>query len=109
MEELLPSLLQGVTLALITALGGVLAKAFKGLQADFQTLKDSQRQQIKAQIVITYERAVQAGSITPMELDTTCRMFEAYKDLGGNTYVEALVERLKSEMPIMGERIPEHE
>lgn len=108
MEEILPGLLQGITLALITAVGGGLLKAFKALQGDFQTLKDSQRQQIKAQIVTTYERAVQVGSISPMELDTICRLFEAYKALGGNTYIEALVERLKDEMPIHGERIPEH-
>lgn len=106
MEDVLPGLVQGLTLAIVTAIGGGLLGLYRKLQKDFEALKDSQRQQIKAQIVGTYQHAVQVGSITPLELDTACRLFESYKTLGGNTYVAALVDRMRNEMPISGESIP---
>ena len=106
-EELLPAILQAVTIALITALAACANKCFTKLKNDFEELKKSQRQQIKAQIVSTYEKSVKQGYITPMELDTTLRLFESYQSLGGNTYVATLIERMKTEMPIEGEHLPE--
>lgn len=107
-SQIISGVLQGLTLAAVTAIGGALARFAKKWTSDYETLKDSQRQDQKAAIVEVYQRAVQRGHITPLELDATLRRFDAYKALGGNTYVETLVERLKNEMPIEGEGIPEH-
>ena len=108
-EELLPAVLQTLTIALITGIAALVKKNFSKLKGDFDSLKRSQRQQIKAQLVATYETCVRKGYITPMELDTSLRLFESYVDLGGNTYIETLVNRLKTEMPIEGEHIPDYE
>ena len=84
-------------------------KCFTKLKNDFESLKKSQRQQIKAQLVSTYESCLRKGYITPMKLDTSLRLFESYVDLGGNTYIETLMNRLKTEMPIENEHIPDNE
>lgn len=107
MENIIPNLIQGLTLAAVTALGGAFIKYGKNILRDLETTKDAERQDIKAEIVKTYQAAKRAGSISPLELDVTCGRFEKYKALGGNTYVDTLMERLK-EMPIEGEAIPEH-
>ena len=65
-------------------------------------LLESQRNQLKASIVALYERAVERGYVTPMELDTANRMADSYFELGGNHYVHAVIARL-NEIEIRGE------
>ena len=79
------------------------------LLAEHDALMESQRNQIKAQIVSIYQIATSRGYITPMELDTVNRMADSYFALGGNHYIHALVKRMNCDMPIVGEPIPETE
>lgn len=72
---------------------------------EHKILMDSQRNQIKADIVCIYEKATERGYITPMELDTLNRMADSYFDLGGNHYIHVIVKRA-NEMPIKGEQLP---
>jgi len=107
MENIIPSIIQSLTLAAITAVGGAVLKIYNKASKEFLLLKDAERQDIKAEIVKTYEAAKQRGYITPLELDVTCGRYEKYKALDGNTYIDTLMERLK-DFPIDGEQIPEH-
>ena len=68
-------------------------------------LMESQRNQLKAQIVRIYERAKERGYITHMELDTMNRLADSYFALGGNHYIHAVVKKANA-MPVGGEAIP---
>ena len=76
------------------------------LLEEHETLMESQRNQIKAQIVSVYQIACSRGYITPMELDTVNRMADSYFALGGNHYIHALVAKMNHELPVVGEPIP---
>ncbi|MBO7673664.1 MAG: hypothetical protein J6S63_01485 [Atopobiaceae bacterium] len=106
LETVLPGLLQGLTLAVVTAIGGALIKLYRKMTDEYTVLKDSQRQQIKSDIVTKYQEVSDRGYITPMELDVMCRSYESYQALGGNTYIDALVKQAKN-MPIKGTPIPD--
>lgn len=94
----LPAIISGVTLLLV----GWLARQFAAFGREHKVLLESQRNQLKASIVALYERAVERGYVTPMELDTANRMADSYFALGGNHYVHAVIARL-NETEIRGE------
>lgn len=72
-----------------------------------KTFNDSQRTQIKWQIVDIYQQANAQKYITPLELDVVNKLFENYVELNGNTYVDAIVQKCNKTLPIQGEAIPE--
>lgn len=102
---ILTSILSGVSLAVITFLVTKINKLVKQFESEFSELKESQRNQIKAQIVSTYEAALARGYITHMELETTNRLAESYFKLGGNNYIHTVMKKLNN-LPVKGEVIP---
>lgn len=104
MEGFIFSILSAATLAIC----GFIAKQMKKLNSEFNELKVSQRNQIKTSIVQTYETAKDRGHITPLELETVNRLNDSYKSLGGNTYIQALINHMNNDMDIDGDPIPDH-
>lgn len=87
---------------------------FKELMEQHTILMESQRNQLKAQIVEIYERAKSRKSdqnwnkpwvISFMELDTLNRLTDSYFALGGNHYIHSIVKKA-NEMEVGGEEIP---
>lgn len=87
---------------------------FKELMEQHTILMESQRNQLKAQIVEIYERAKSRESdqswnkpwvISFMELDTLNRLADSYFALGGNHYIHSIVKKA-NEMAVGGEEIP---
>lgn len=102
---ILTSVLSGVVIAIITVSVRKLMKVLNGFRSEFTELKESQRNQIKAQIVQMYQIANYRGYITHMELETVNRLADSYFALGGNNYIHAIMDRLNN-MSIRGESIP---
>lgn len=86
----LSTLLSGITLAAVTAFAGFASKQLKRINAEYDALVSSQRNQLKASIVRSYEEAVAQGYITAMELETLNRRADSYAVLHGNTYIETI-------------------
>ena len=115
MEEILgiaTSILSGVSVAALLAVTkhfNSVIKDFRKRNHDFHNefneLKESQRNQIKAQIVQLYSTCVARGHITFMELETVNRLADSYFKLGGNNYIHALMDKL-NDMPVKGEHLP---
>lgn len=102
---ILTSILSGISLAVITLFGRKVNKLARQIESDFNELKESQRNQIKDQIVSTFEYSEYRGYITHRKLDTTNRLADSYFALGGNNYIHGLMNRLNNEMPVKGEQI----
>lgn len=112
---ILTSVLSGLALSAIIGVTRHFNKIVKDFQQrnkefhdEFSELKESQRNQIKAQIVSTYNNAVARGFITHMELETANRLADSYFALGGNNYIHAVMSKLNKEIPVSGEQIPSH-
>lgn len=105
---ILTSILSGASLAVITFFVRKVNKLIHQVEKDFNELKESQRNQIKDQIVTTFEYSEYRGYISHRKLDTTNRLADSYFSLGGNSYIKGLMRRLNSEMPVKGESI-EHD
>lgn len=101
----LPGIFSAVTVGLLS----VITVRIKNLTKQWDVLRESQRNQLKASIVSAYEHASERGYITPMELDTCNRMTDSYFALGGNHYIHAVIKRLNEDVEIKGEPIPETE
>lgn len=87
---------------------------FKELMGQHVILMESQRNQLKAQIVEIYERAKsrkddpnwnKPWEISFMELDTLNRLADSYFALEGNHYIHSIVKKA-NEMEVGGEEIP---
>lgn len=87
---------------------------FKELMEQHTILMESQRNQLKAQIVEIYERAKsrkddpnwnKPWEISFMELDTLNRLADSYFALEGNHYIHSIVKKA-NEMEVGGEEIP---
>ncbi len=96
------SIISGLTLAAITALAGYVHKGFERQRLEFDALKESQRNQLKASIVRSYDEARRQGFVTAAELDTMHRRAESYWQLGGNSYIETIMRHADS-MEVRGE------
>lgn len=80
--------------------------SIENIQKQQKIFNDSQRTQLKAQIVDIYQQAKNRGYITPMELDIVNKLGENYFELRGNTYIGAVIKRCNEEIEIRGEGIP---
>ena len=85
------SVISSLTLAAIMALTHYCRGSFKASAKEFAALKESQRNQLKASIVRSYDEARERGYVTAAELDTMNRRAESYWQLGGNSYVKAIM------------------
>lgn len=93
-----------------------LSEDVKELKEDVKELKESDkenksvlRNDVKSHIVSVYERCVDRGYITPMELETVNRLNDSYHNtLDGNTYIHVIVHQMNSDLPVKGIPIPEH-
>lgn len=100
--QVFPAVISSITVAVLS----VVANRIKQLSAQWDVLREAQRNQLKAAIVDLYERTKERGYITPMELDTLNRMADSYFALGGNHYIHAVLKRANDELEINGEPIP---
>ena len=66
-------------------------------------LQEATKNDLKAHIVSLYQRCLDKGHITAMELDTLNRMADSYFKLGGNHYVHAIVRHANEDMEVRGE------
>lgn len=119
----LTSVIGGVIIALLCWIGGKVTvqltefrkehkelmevkDKFTNYSSEHKVLMESQRNQLKSDIVKTYEQAKSRGDkITYMELDTMNREADSYFDLGGNHYIHAIVAKA-NKMELFGEVIP---
>ncbi len=104
---ILSSALSSLAVAAIAWLARRMSAEMGGLKADFEAIKESQRNQLKASIVRSFNEACERGFIYATELETLNRRYDSYKELEGNSYVRAIVERANNSMEIRGE-IPAH-
>lgn len=103
--QVFTSVLSGCCLAVVTWLAHRVTKQLDGFNTSWEVMKKSQRDQLKASIVRSYEEAREQGYIKATELDTLNRRAESYYALGGNNYIHAVVAQANA-MEIRGE-IPE--
>jgi len=101
-------LIFGLLSAAILAVCGAMYRMIRKLYGEFSGLKDSQRNQIKMQIVSIYESSCTRGYVTHMELETCNRLHDSYLTLGGNTYVSALINHMNNDLQVKGQEIPTH-
>lgn len=66
-------------------------------------IQEATRNDLKAHIVSLYQRCLDKGHITAMELDSMNRMADSYFALGGNHYVHAIVRHCNEDMEVRGE------
>lgn len=104
--QALPAIISTVTLGVVGFVSKKVMDFMRVFKTQHAALMESQRNQLKASIVATYERVVARGWITPMELESVNREFDSYKKLGGNHYIHSLVRRMNEEIPVKGEPIP---
>lgn len=108
MTDLLFKALPAIISAACLGVASWTAAGVRNVLRDYKTLKESQRNQLKADIVAMYERVSERGWITPMSLDTVNRMADSYFELGGNHYVHALMDRMNNEMEVRGAPVPKN-
>lgn len=87
---MLSTVISGIVLAIVSWMAKKFAVELKDLIAQCAALTSSQRNQLKASIVRSYEEAERQGYITAMELDTLNRRADSYAALHGNTYIETI-------------------
>lgn len=90
------SVISTILCAIITGLFARMRLEFKNFTHEHKTLLESQRNQLKYTIVLAYNRAMERGYITNIELDCVNRMADSYFALGGNNYVHALIGRINN-------------
>lgn len=90
----LPSMISGVGVALMALVSKRLTRMVRETREDWAILKESQRNQLKNQIVVRAQEAEGRGWITPYDLESVMRMADSYYGLGGNSYIHAVVKRL---------------
>lgn len=95
----LPSVVSGISVAVITLVGRRVTKLADDTRQDWTVLKESQRNQLKSQIVVRYQEAQERGFIRPWDLESITRMAESYYRLGGNSYIHSIMDRL-DKLPI---------
>lgn len=105
--ELLIKALPAIISAVCLGLMSWTAVKLKKMLNEFNVLKTSQRNQLKMAIVEKYEKANERGYITPMSLDIVNNSSVSYFELGGNSYVSALLKRMNEDMDVHGIPIPE--
>ena len=98
----LSTIISGITLAVVTAFASFVSKQFKRLNVEYGALVSSQRNQLKASIVRSYEEAVARGFITAMELETLNRRADSYAALHGDTYIETIRHHANTSIEIRG-------
>lgn len=103
--EALPAIIAAVTLGLLGWISQKVFEFIKAFKAEHAILLESQRNQLKAQIVQIYETAKARGYISHMELDTLNRLTDSYFALGGNHYIHEVVKKANA-LPVGGEEIP---
>ena len=99
---MLSTIISGLTLAAVTAFASYTGRQFKNINAEYNALVSSQRNQLKASIVRSYEEAVAHGFITAMELETLNRRADSYAALHGDTYIETIRTHANTALEIRG-------
>ena len=93
-----PSILSAVALGIL----GWFGTRFNRFLNEHRLLLETERNDIKAQIVDRYETAKMRGYITPMELETMNRLYDSYEKLKGNSYISTIVSDANNNIPKMG-------
>ena len=98
--------MQIVTSVLISALTLItgaflrhIGKGFRAVREDFATLKEAQCALLRDRIVQGHEHFVAKQSIGTYSLSSINNMYQMYKQLGGNGFVDELMEEIRK-LPI---------
>ena len=81
--------------AVVTAATTAFLAAIKGNVKHYKTLQLSQMVMIKDRIVQAHDYFCGKGSIGKYSLSTLEELFEMYKQLGGNSFVESLMHEIR--------------
>ncbi|MCI9495960.1 MAG: hypothetical protein HFJ67_10045 [Adlercreutzia mucosicola] len=98
----LPAIISAALLGVVAKL----AKELRGFMAEHRMLLDNARNDNKSHLVATYQRVKERGYVEPIELESANRLYDSYRDLGGNSYIEAIMHDLNNNTPIVGTPIP---
>lgn len=101
------SIISGVTLLIVGWVSRKLSKFIHEFQTEHKALIESQKDEIKGQIIAIHARASERGYITHTELEYVNDKYIHYQNLHGNTYVGSLVDQC-DRMEVRGTPIPVH-
>lgn len=111
--EFFMATLPAIISAAVLAVAAKTARVVKGLATDYRAfmeehrkLLDNARNDNKSHIVAVYERGKERGYLTPMEHETVNRLFDSYRELGGNSYIEAVMYDINHSTEIVGTPVP---
>lgn len=97
-----PAVVSAATLGIAGCAARRIAAFMRVFEAEHRALVDSQRNMLKGAIVDRFERAEERGFVTQIELESANRMYDSYRQLGGNHYVKALIGQM-NRMDVRGE------
>lgn len=98
----MPAIVSAVTLGVAGYVAKRVMSFMRRFEVEHRALMESQRNQLKGSIVDRFERAEERGYVTQIELESVNRMYDSYKELGGNHYIKALISQL-NQMDVRGE------
>lgn len=90
----------------VIAMVSSMRKQFNDFMDEHKLLMETERNDLKSHIVAIYERAKERGYITHFELDSVNRLYDSYRKLGGNSYIEAIVHEMNYDMAKVGMPVP---
>ena len=90
----------------VIAMVSSMRKQFNAFMDEHKLLMETERNDLKSHIVAIYERAKDRGYITHYEVASVNRLFDSYRKLGGNSYIEAIVHEMNYDMPKVGMPVP---
>lgn len=97
-----PAIVSAATLGIAGYVARRVASFMKRFEVEHRALMGAQRNQLKGAIVDRFERAEERGFVTQIELESANRMYDSYKQLGGNHYIKALISQM-NQMDVRGE------
>lgn len=102
LADAVPAIVSAVTLGIAGYVAKRVMAFIRRFEVEHRALMESQRNQLKGSIVDRFERAEERGYVTQIELESVNRMYDSYKELGGNHYIKALISQL-NQMDVRGE------
>lgn len=91
-----PAIVSGVTLLIVGWTARRISTFIRQFEHEHRTLMEANRNKLKSSIVDRYEHANDRGYITCIELESANRMYDSYKQLGGNHYIKALMSQMNT-------------
>ena len=88
-------LISGLLTTVTAGLVAYIKRMVTGLKNTFVTLQESQRAMIRDILVQKHDHFMEKGSISKFYLSSVENLYKNYKALGGNGFVEGLMEEIR--------------